>query len=617
MCTSVHSKVGWDSPRAQRRSRQASLEQGVGPLAGEGTILADADDATAGDGRASKRAAVRWEPGTAALDTWAQNRLAQKAPVSDKDDGSWSIAKEAADLLMFPGVPPKGRARTLLRDVLEHVRRSRRADDRRSTGNNNNDGGAVAGGSGCLTEAWVSGQRFAWVDLQAGQFEWGPAYGGAGYKSASSYGGSGFPHRPRPPKSTAGTGTGHGGWKLDSREYAHELERVTRKLTSRKDILETVVNYMGCKDDGNDGVQGMEEGEGTSRDSSFRRGRRRLGVAAMACKEVLPQLRFLTQFLERESHAIALDEAEAVTADAAASGAVDFSAREADLAADSVYSYEEALNTLRARRMRLLKGVLHTLAPATEDDSALDDASALDNETQALLAHLAALIASIARAVVTPVSTLPLPSPPWLKAQSASAALVGGHGTDTPTGCADVRTLVAGDNAAVNNDSIWGVAQTAGIRTSNSRSPVRRLPTGPDLAGMQTAGSFPSLSRAGNAHPLLPQPPPSALEFFVPDNIAFTMYIVQAQDVYAPLGAPSLELEKGEDEGVDREAGPAGGATGFDLLSFQEGALSLRLPSQRASFTVHQVAAEDDPGMAAALAGATREANVNVATALG
>jgi hypothetical protein len=44
----------------------------------------------------------------------------------------------------------------------------------------------AAGSAGCLTEAWVSAYRFAWIDLSAGQFTWGT---GTGAKGADS-----FPH---------------------------------------------------------------------------------------------------------------------------------------------------------------------------------------------------------------------------------------------------------------------------------------------------------------------------------------------------------------------------------------------------------------------------------------
>jgi hypothetical protein len=44
----------------------------------------------------------------------------------------------------------------------------------------------AAGSAGCLSEAWVSAHRFAWIDLTAGQFTWGT---GTGSKSVDS-----FPH---------------------------------------------------------------------------------------------------------------------------------------------------------------------------------------------------------------------------------------------------------------------------------------------------------------------------------------------------------------------------------------------------------------------------------------
>jgi hypothetical protein len=44
----------------------------------------------------------------------------------------------------------------------------------------------AAGSAGCLTEAWVSAYRFAWIDLTAGQFTWGTGTGAKGVDS--------FPH---------------------------------------------------------------------------------------------------------------------------------------------------------------------------------------------------------------------------------------------------------------------------------------------------------------------------------------------------------------------------------------------------------------------------------------
>jgi hypothetical protein len=46
----------------------------------------------------------------------------------------------------------------------------------------------AAGSAGCLTEAWISAHRFAWIDLTAGRFTWGT---GTGAKGADS-----FPHVP-------------------------------------------------------------------------------------------------------------------------------------------------------------------------------------------------------------------------------------------------------------------------------------------------------------------------------------------------------------------------------------------------------------------------------------
>lgn len=61
----------------------------------------------------------------------------------------------------------------------------------------------------------------------------------------------------------------------------------------------------------------------------------------------------------------------------------------------------------------------------------------------------------------------------------------------------------------------------------------------------------------GAAHPLRPPPPPLAMDFFVPDSLAFTLYVVHAQDVYPPLGgsARAPEGQKGGDYNKDRMGG--------------------------------------------------------------
>jgi hypothetical protein len=41
----------------------------------------------------------------------------------------------------------------------------------------------AAGSAGCLTEAWVSAHRFAWIDLSAGPFTWGTGAGAKGLDS--------------------------------------------------------------------------------------------------------------------------------------------------------------------------------------------------------------------------------------------------------------------------------------------------------------------------------------------------------------------------------------------------------------------------------------------------
>lgn len=117
------------------------------------------------------------------------------------DQSDWSLQKEI-EILLQGGADEelKDRKRSLFRDILEEHRRSvfdneiKPAGKGKSNGRSDSDGNTRMRGTGCLTEAWVSGDRFGWVDLQAGPFEWGPAYGGAGYKSATS---EKMPHRPQ------------------------------------------------------------------------------------------------------------------------------------------------------------------------------------------------------------------------------------------------------------------------------------------------------------------------------------------------------------------------------------------------------------------------------------
>jgi hypothetical protein len=38
----------------------------------------------------------------------------------------------------------------------------------------------------CLTDLWVSHERFAFIDLTAGPFEWGPVVGGEGVRTTAT-----------------------------------------------------------------------------------------------------------------------------------------------------------------------------------------------------------------------------------------------------------------------------------------------------------------------------------------------------------------------------------------------------------------------------------------------
>ena len=107
--------------------------------------------------------------------------------------------------------------------------------------------------------------------------------------------------------------------------------------------------------------------------------------------------------------------------------------------------------------------------------------------------------------------------------------------------------------------------------------------------------------------------------------------------MYPPLGAPprlSSDADVGAKQGVgagtrgtggNERTGPGQGggrgrfrgSSGFDLPAFQEGAMSLKLPNQKASFTVRQLDSTAHNVLVAALAGATKESSVNGVTADG
>lgn len=294
----------------------------------------------------------------------------------------WSIAQEAALLLQGnPSEPPKGHARTLLRDVLDEHRRKDALDDR---------SGSIRG-TGCLTEAWISGDRFGWVDLQAGPFEWGPAYHGGGYKSATS---EIIPHRPRPqlPPSQ----------RTNLRLYAGRVEQVRGKIEERASVLHGLAVQMGCE----------QEGE-------RHRNREGSGVTEVACDEIVSQRDFLRGFQTKEAELMAELEA------AAAAVAAD---KETGEDGDAKATTDD----LRMGHVKLLEAVVNAVAPATESDpvGAYGSSVLLGPETRELLTRLAALVASLARSVITPSSVLPLPRPP---PDAFATAYAGGHALSTAT----------------------------------------------------------------------------------------------------------------------------------------------------------------------------------------
>ena len=64
------------------------------------------------------------------------------------------------------------------RSLLRSIRLARRAGRPGST--------LHAPEADCLVDMWVGRQRFAWIDLSAGPFEWGPHVGGVGTRTKRS-----------------------------------------------------------------------------------------------------------------------------------------------------------------------------------------------------------------------------------------------------------------------------------------------------------------------------------------------------------------------------------------------------------------------------------------------
>lgn len=586
---------------------------------------------------------------------------------------SWTISHEKAFLLQGgPDTPPRGRARLLLRDILQEARHEIGRDHAK-------DGNGVSGRA-CLTDAWVSGHRFAWIDLQAGPFEWGPAAGGKGIKTATTFDGLVRPpHRIRHPFASAASGGAAQDHKLESDAIHHEeiqdhvlsLLRIRKKLSSRVRRLAGLEERVEC------GGNGGEMETKTSVD--YDQGR---GMLIAACGEISAQLAFLRQFESRERDALSLAEESA--------------AKETG-GADHLGQKEE----LQKAHFSLLQEVLHELAPLTESDylgsavrETIDEHQLLDVETRAVLARLAAAVATLSRSIVLPASMLPLsvpcPNAGSPRERNASREITRSSARDrrdfaserlsppvslAPPDISRVRGTgnvhVIGSTATggggmgtehniVGNDRI-------GANDGRHLAPLR-LPSGPDL---ERPHGFTELTGRGGAtagHPLPPVPRPSAHETYFPESLSFTLHVVQAQDVYPPLGGRSSfgtaadisslssrrvsdsDTRHGERENgvthpeeamgsqrgsavVEEEAGPqnerqqskkfAGtdgsqeGSSGFDLVAFQEGLMSMRLPNQRVSITVQQVAASRHAVLATALAGAMEESLVNVITADG
>lgn len=567
---------------------------------------------------------IEWTDGKDASSKWALERLAEPPPSRAENPDvdrngetlSWSLSQEKIFLLGGdPDVLPEGNVRALLRDVLEE---HRRAGDARAAGVNNGAGTPGGGAGACLTDTWVSGERFAWVDLQAGPFAWGPAAGGDGYKSALS----GLTPVNKPLANPPGGPDPRENRRSFIERRRRELITAREKLSARVDRLLALREQMACD----------EEGEAPEPPETRGRAPRRRGAVAVACEEVLAQLTFVRQFQAQETEALSTADA----AEAAEAAAV------LDRGGSTNETFARNLESLRSGHVSVLQHALGALAPATESDhgrrgSYERSTAALSVDSQALLSRLAALVSSLSRGIVTPASTLLLPVPPpdTLSDATRTTSVSGSEGS---AGWPRTRSGSGGNG------------------TSSAFSSPRRLPIGPALMqprgsgiGATTAapaaerwvGSAAVLHRLGAANAAHPSPP-SALEFFIPDTLEFTLYVVSVQDVYPPLGAPrrlsvggARDAEVRAKEGASTGARGAGGddgertdpaagqdgryrgSSGFDLPAFQEGAMSLKLPNQKASFTVHQVDSSSGAALVAALAGATKESSVNGVTAEG
>lgn len=166
------------------------------------------------------------------------------------------------------------------------------ATENRSPQNNAGKSTPTGGirGTECLTEAWVSGQRFGWIDLQAGPFEWGPVRPGGAYKSPTS---EIIPHRPRSQQKKSASPRGRWSDEDDTRKYADRVKRLRKKIEERNSDLGALATQMKCG-----GVDNKSKHDGNAGGER----RSNLGVAAAAaCDEITSQRNYLRKFQKQEA----------------------------------------------------------------------------------------------------------------------------------------------------------------------------------------------------------------------------------------------------------------------------------------------------------------------------
>ncbi|CAM9103114.1 unnamed protein product, partial [Laminaria digitata] len=460
---------------------------------------------------------IEWTDGKDASYKWARERLAEppsRAEQPDVDQSgetlSWSLTQQKRFLLSGdPDVLPEGNVRALLRDVLEEHRRASEYFGDDGFGARTRGGTSGRGAGACLTDTWVSGERFAWVDLQAGPFSWGPAAGGDGYKSAFS----GLAPVPKPLVNPPGLSEGKETRKTFVERRRQELVAARKKLSARVDRLLALREQMACDEEA-----GKEpEHPKTKRGRAPRKPR---GAVAVACEEVLAQLTFVRQFQAHEKEA--LDTADA--AEAAEAAAV------AERGGSTNETFVDILESLRSGHVFVLEDALAVLAPATESDherrgsSFARSTAALSVDSQALLSRLASLVSSLSRGVVTPASTLPLPvAPPdahsdatrrtsfcgkegsagWPRTRSGS-----GYGNGVSSACSSPYRLPLGPALMQPRGS--GIGATATMTAAAAATAAERWATAD--AELHRLGATAGAGVANAAHP----PFPSALEFFIP-----------------------------------------------------------------------------------------------------